>query len=280
MVVSMKGRMFRDKITIITGGSSGIGKVLAHRLFARGARLAIIARDKNKLHSVKKELTSLPAAEQAVEVFPCDISDATAVEKTTKAIGDTQGPPDILINSAGILKEGYFENLSIDTFHEIMNINFFGTLQCIKAVLPYFKQKGKGRIVNICSMGGLIGAFGYTAYCSSKYAITGLTNTLRAELQPQNIRIHLVCPPEFDSPMVDQLETYRTPENRLIVRTIPVLDVNTVADAIIRGIEEDRYEIIPGLPARMARLTDRLFPSLSRKVVDYRIKKIYQGPDK
>ena len=65
----------------------------------------------------------------------------------------------------------------------------------------------------------------------------------------------------------------------MIVRTIPVLDVNTVADAIIRGVEKDRYEIIPGLPARMARLTDRLFPSLGRKVVDYRIKNIYRGPD-
>jgi short-subunit dehydrogenase len=75
-----------------------------------------------------------------------------------------------------------------------------------------------------------------------------------------------------------QLETYRTLGNRVIVRTIPVLDVNTVADAIIRGAEEGRYEIIPGLPDKMARLTDRVFPSLSRKVVDYRIKKIYQGP--
>jgi hypothetical protein len=79
--------------------------------------------------------------------------------------------------------------------------------------------------------------------------------------------------------MVDQLETYRTPENRLIVRTIPVLEVDRVADAIISGIEKDRYEIIPGLPARVARLTDRLFPSISRRVLDYRIKRIYRGPD-
>ena len=127
--------MFKDKITIITGGSSGIGKVLAHRLFAKGATLALIARGKNRLHSMKKELAGLETPKQGVEIFSCDVSDASATEKTMKAIVDTFGLPDILINSAGILKEGYFENLSIDTFHQVMDINFFGTLHCIRAVI-------------------------------------------------------------------------------------------------------------------------------------------------
>jgi len=271
--------MFNGKVIIITGGSSGIGKELAERLVGRGARLALIARDEEKLESVREHLNKTASADRKVETFSCDVTDADACFRTINAIAESLGPPDILINSAGILRESYFEVQSIDTFREIMDINFFGTLHCIKAALPFFKKKGEGRIVNICSMAGLMGVFGYAAYCSSKHAINGLTGSLRSELLPQNIKIHIVFPPEFDSPMVDELNTYRTPENREMVQTIPVLRIDVVADAIIKGIEKDRYEIIPGAVTRTVERVNRWFPSLGRAIADYRLRKCYKGPD-
>ncbi len=109
--------MFDRKVIIITGGSSGVGKKLGEKLLSRGANLALIARDENKLQSVKEELVSAASTDQKIEALSCDIADATAVEKTIRNIADKLGVPDILINSAGILKESYFEKQSLDTFH-------------------------------------------------------------------------------------------------------------------------------------------------------------------
>ncbi len=270
--------MFQGKNVIITGGSSGIGKALAGRMVKAGASLALIARDRKKLEAVRNELGRTAAAEQKVEVFSCDVADFEAVEKTLSAIVSKLGLPYMLVNSAGILREGYFEKLPLAVFREIIEINYFGTLHCIKAALPYFQKRGKGRIVNICSMAGLIGAFGYSAYCSSKFAITGLTETLRGELKPQHIRFHLVCPPEFGSPMVDELNKYRTPENRALVQTMPVLDVEEVADAVMAGVEKGKYLIIPGRTTRVLAALNRWLPGLSRAIVDRQIKKVYRDP--
>jgi len=254
-----------------------LGKALALRILKKGAHLALIARDEKKLVSVKAELQKSASLEQKIEIFPCNVSDFQAVERTFQAIVTKMGIPYMLINSAGIITESRFEEQSLDKFHEIMDTNFFGTLHCIKAVLPYFKQKGKGRVVNICSMAGLMGVYGYSAYCSSKHAVAGLTHTLRCELRPHKIRFHLVCPPEFDSPMVDALNKCRSHENRLLAQTIPVLSAEQVAEETLLGIEKGRYEIIPGKATRIVRILDRLVPRLSRSVVDIRVKKAYQG---
>jgi 3-dehydrosphinganine reductase len=272
--------MFDQKNVIITGGSSGVGKALAARILERGAcGLALVARKRAPLLAVREELLKTASGTQRVEVFPCDVSDAEDVERTMREAVQTLGPPHVLINSAGILREGYFEKQTLETFREVMDINFFGTLHCIRAVLPHFKEQSGGRVVNICSMAGVMSVFGYAAYCSSKHAVAGLTGTLRVEFKPQNIHFHLVCPPEFDSPMVDEINTYRTPENRKLVSTLPTLTTDEVADSIMGGLEKNRYEIIPGRPARVARMLDRLAPSLGRKLADHQLRKCYHGPD-
>jgi 3-dehydrosphinganine reductase len=266
--------MFSKSVIIITGGSSGLGKALAQRLIREGASLALIARNEKKLRQVKEELSILYAGGQKIEIFSCDVSDYNSVEQTFGKIFETLGAPDILINNAGILKEGRFEELPLSTFRETMEIDFFGVLHCTRAVLPLFVKKGSGRIVNIASLGGRMASYGYAAYCSSKFALVGLTDTLRAEMKPRNVKVHLVCPGEFDSPMVEELNTYRTAENRMVTQTVPVLPLDVVADEIIRGIRKGRYLIIPGFMSRLLEWGNRLAPGISRFIVDYRIKKV------
>jgi len=270
--------MFNGSNIVITGGSSGVGKILARKLIYRGANLALIARDKDKLDSVRRQLEEINFSGRRIEVRSADVAVFNQVESAISSIEKAMGAPDMLINSAGILRESYFESQSLETFREVMDINYYGTLHSIKAVLPYFKKNSGGRIVNISSVAGLIGVFGYAAYCSSKHALCGLTGTLRAELRPQNIHCHLVCPPEFESPMVDELNTYRTEENKILAHTIPVMKPEDVADAILRGVEKNRYMIIPGIISRFLVLLDRLFPALGRKIVDLRLKGCYKGP--
>ena len=273
--------MFDHKIVIITGGSSGLGRALANRIVPAGAHVALVARDKKKLETVKEELILLrKEPDQIIDIFSCDVSDETATRKTFQEIAQSLGDPDILINSAGILREGYFEKIPSETFREVMEINFFGIIHAIQAVLPYFKKKRGGRIVNIASLGGKMGSFGYTAYCSAKFALVGLTETLRAELKPEKIILHLVCPGEFDSPMVDDLNTYRTHENKAVTQTVPVLSLDQVADEVMAGILKNRYLIIPGKAARMVEMSNRWFPFLSRWVTDFKIRRVYRGPDR
>ncbi len=272
--------MFENRSVIITGGSSGLGKALAKRFLAEGAHVGLVARDPQKLEAVRSELAELAGPRQIVTAMPCDVSDLDAVERAFEKLAHTLGPPDILVNSAGILKEGYFETLDMDTFRNVMDINLFGIIHAIRAVLPYFNRKGGGRIVNIASLGGKIGSFGYTAYCSAKFALVGLTDTLRCELKPRNIILHLVCPGEFDSPMVDELNTYRTRENKAMTQTVPVLPLDRVADETMAGLRKNRYLIVPGRTARLVETVNRWFPALSRFVTDLNIRRIYKGPER
>lgn len=271
--------MFSGSTIVITGGSSGIGRLLAHEFAERGANLALIARDTQKLDTCKRELEVKITGGQRVAVWPADVADFAQVEVAMNSIVREMGTPDMLINSAGILRESYFEKQTLETFREVMDINYFGTLHAIKAILPHFKKKGGGRIVNISSIAGLMGAFGYAAYCSSKHALCGLTGTLRAEMKPQNIHFQIVCPPEFDSPMVEELNRYRTEENRKMVQTIPVLKLEVVADAIIKGIEKNRYMIVPGAVSRLIVWFERWFPALGRAIVDIKLRGCYRGPN-
>jgi len=269
--------MFKNMVVVITGGSSGLGKALAKRFIKMGASVALIARNKQKLAASKAELLASCGDGSKVEIFNCDVADFSTTEKTFKDIIESMSSIDILVNSAGILKEGYFEEQSSETFREIMDINYFGTLNCVKAIMPVFKKRGGGRIVNIASLGGKFGVFGYAAYCSSKFAVVGLSETLRCELKPLNIKIQLVCPPEFDSPMVDDLNTYRTEENRAMAHIASVLSIEYVADKVFTGIMRDRYLIIPGRISRFLELSNRWFPAISRAITDYQIKKVYRG---
>jgi 3-dehydrosphinganine reductase len=264
--------VYQGKSIVITGGSSGVGKVLAGRLARRGAKLALLARDPDRLASVRDALG------EPARVFVCDVTDATAVQTTMQAVAESQGPPHMLFNSAGILREGYFEKIPEEVFRQVMEVNFFGTLNCTRAVLPFFRENGQGRLVNMSSLAGLMGVFGYSAYCASKFAVKGLSDALRMELRPQNVKVHVVCAPEFDSPMVDEMNKDRTVENREVIHMLPVLSAQDVAQATLDGIERNAYLIVPGRRSRLVARLDRFFPGLSRKVMDGKVKKHYRGP--
>src|SRR5204863_10047525 len=129
---------------------------------------------------------------------------------------------DVLVNSAGILSEGRFDAQPLERYRQIMDTNFFGTLHCVRAAIPSLRER-RGRIVNIASIAGLLGVYGYAPYCSAKHAVVGLSETLRIELQGEGVSVHLVCPPEFESPMVTDIERYRSQENRAMARSIGVM---------------------------------------------------------
>lgn len=234
--------MFKGKHVVITGGSSGLGLALAKELTTRGSTVTLVARNKERLEKAKAEIAKAGGKAYG---YSSNVSDMESITQTFKNIASEVGPPDILINSAGILREGYFDKLPVDTFRETIEINYFGVLNSVKAALSFI-VKQKGRIVNIASVAGLMGVFGYTPYCSSKFALVGFTEALRYEMKPRGIKVHLVCPSEFASPMTEHLNDTRTPENKAHTLTIPEYDINTMVRDTIRGIEKEKFLIVPG----------------------------------
>ena len=257
---------------IITGGSSGLGLALAKRYAKTGAQVAIVARNRVKLDSAASEIAQQTGNNILTKAV--DVSDATQAKLAiTELIADLGGL-DLLINSAGILKEGYFENLSIDVFQQVMAINLFGVINVSQTCLPALKAS-QGKIANIASLGGFVGAFGYTAYSSSKFALIGFSDALRYELKPQGVRVQLICPPEFDSPMVDELDISRSPENRAQVLTIPKSPVDLIADSTVKAIEGSEFIHFTGIKTKVIGFFARHFSAILRAYSDKVIAKHY-----
>jgi len=261
---------------VITGGSSGLGLALAEKLAARGDAIALVARNPGKLalaadHIQKKVPNAI------VTTASVDVSQQQALETAFAKLAETLGGLDVLVNSAGVLREGHFENLPIEIHREVMEINYFGSLYATRTALPYLRQSSCGQIVNISSLAGMSGVFGYSAYCASKYALLGLTESRRVELAPRGIRVQVVCPGEFDSPMVDDIDTYRSPENQAHAHTIPKVSLDVVVDDTLKGMDSTAFMIVPGRSARLAAFGVRHFPGISRRVGDHIIARVQKN---
>jgi 3-dehydrosphinganine reductase len=268
--------MKKTKNIVITGGSSGLGLALSEAFAKKGYRIAIVARDNEKLkiagEQLKKKFPNV-----SVSTFSLDVTQSEGLADGFDRINRILGSIDMLINCAGILKEGYFEKLSDKDLRSVMDVNYFGVLNATRAALPYLK-KSQGRLVNIASMAGLTGVFGYTAYCGSKHALIGASDVLRVELKPQGIKVQVVCPGEFDSPMVDTLDKYRTPENKEHTLTIPKASVEVIVKGIMKGIKSNDFMIFPNTLTKGVALSMRWFPWISRMVGDKKVKSVYVGP--
>jgi short-subunit dehydrogenase len=182
---------FAGKSVVITGGSRGVGLVLARQLSTEGARLALLARDADELESAKNELR-LKDAE--VMTLVCDIRDRSQLEESLERVIRRYGEIDILINNAGVIQVGPLDHMEIEDFQEAMDTHFWGPLYATWYLLPKMRAKGGGRIVNITSVGGKIAVPHLLPYTASKFALVGLSDGLRNELSRDNIHITTVIP--------------------------------------------------------------------------------------
>ncbi len=179
------------KTIVITGGSRGLGLVLARGVIERGGRVAICARDAAEVDRARSHLLALGG-----DVFAavCDVSDRDDVLRFITTVEDDFGAIDVLINNAGIIQVGPLATMTEDDFEHAMDINFFGPLHTIYAALPGMRRRKAGRIVNIASIGGKVAIPHLAAYSTSKFALVGLSEALRAELSGDSIYVTTVVP--------------------------------------------------------------------------------------
>lgn len=182
---------FKDKVVLITGGSRGLGLVLARHLAAEGAKLALIARDEVELLRAQRSLEHLGAD---VETFICDVTEDADVKRAVARVVETFGRLDVLINNAGVTQVGSLATLTDSDFQEAMAINFWGPLHMTMEALPHLRKTHDGRIINISSIGGKLPAPHMLPYSASKFALTGLSEGMRAELLDDGVKITTVCP--------------------------------------------------------------------------------------
>ncbi|HUS17550.1 MAG TPA: SDR family NAD(P)-dependent oxidoreductase [Chloroflexia bacterium] len=182
---------FEDRVVLITGGSRGLGLLLARQLGAAGARLVILARDGAEVRRAEEDLRGRGATVWG------RVADVRNPAEATAAVADTVahfGQLDVLINNAGVIMVGPAEHMTIEDYEEAMGVHFWGPLHLIRAAVPHLRRKRQGRIVNIASIGGKFPAPHLSAYCASKFALVGLSDTLGAELAKDGIRVTTVNP--------------------------------------------------------------------------------------
>ncbi|MBI3550967.1 MAG: SDR family oxidoreductase [Elusimicrobia bacterium] len=185
----------KDKVVLVTGASSGIGWATAVELAKHGARLALAARRADKLSELSKLLKT--------ETFlvPCDVTDFKQGRQAIKAVVKTFGRLDILINNAGLMATARYHEQDFHEVERVLRTNYLGAAVLIHEALPVMLKQKEGHIVNVASIAGLLGMPYMAAYAASKFALVGLTDSLRREYYRTGVTLTVVCPGSVDTPM-------------------------------------------------------------------------------
>ena len=281
--VQRRGRRisFQDKTVVITGGARGLGLVMARQLAQEGARLAICSRTQSKLDTAEAELRGMGAV---VYAHQCDLTDPDALRDFFVAVRRELGPVDVLINNAGIILAGPYANTTDADFHDAMNTNFWAAYHATNAVLPDMQARRFGRIVNVASFGGKVSVPHLLPYSTSKFALVGYSEGLRAEVARQGVFVTTICPGliRTGSPRQALVRGQHKKEYAWfkIGDSLPGLSASAeyVASEIIEAARYGDAERIVSLPAKFAGAVHGLFPGLMTDVLSL-VNTLLPNPD-
>jgi 3-dehydrosphinganine reductase len=272
--------IFSGATAVIVGGSKGIGKAVAGEFIKNGANVCIIARNRKDLQSAADGVSKLRInLKQAVVPIPCDAADMKKIGKALADYVKKSGVPDFLLNFVGYAYPEYVTNLDFADFKKNMETNYLGQLAPILALLPYFVKEKKGHIVNCSSVVGFLGMMGYTSYAPTKFAICGLTESLRHELKPYGIRCSILYPPDTDTPGFARENQTKPVEVKIMSQGGGFMTPEQVARKLMHGIARKKFYILPG-QSRLLWTLMRHFPRLSHAIMDAELKKAVRGKNR
>ena len=269
----MHMRRFAGRNVYITGGSAGIGLASARRFAGLGANILILARGREPLEQAAASIEAMKAGKaQRVQFRQLDVTDCQQTSEVLAEAVASFGVPDVLINNAGRARPRYFEDITHAQLDETFRLNVYSCWNTIQALLPHMKPRG-GYIVNVSSMAGLIGTFGYSDYCASKFAVAGFSEALRSEVKRHGIMVSVLCPPDTDTPGFEEENRTKPPETRAVSAQAARLSAEKVAEALIAGMRKGRPVIIPGIEGRLAYLVKRWCPGIVEWTMDRAIRR-------
>jgi short-subunit dehydrogenase len=263
----------KNKTVLITGGSRGLGLVMAREFAREGSRLVLCARDEQELEQARADVKDFGGDGTRVMTLPCDITDRQAVNEMIATVNNHFGPVDVLVNNAGIIQVGPLEVMTREDFERAMQSHFWGPLNTIMAVLPSMRQNKSGRIVNISSIGGKVSVPHLIPYSASKFALVGLSKGLRSELMKDGISVTTVCPGlmRTGSPRNADFKGQHRYEYAWfsISDALPLLTVSAenAARQVVRACKRGQAELVISVPAKLAVLFDSLFPEMMSQML-------------
>ncbi len=270
----------RGKTVLITGGSRGLGLVMAREFAREGARLVICARDPAELERARVDLSSRGANVLAV---PCNVTDRWQVNEMVIMARKRFGQIDVLVNNAGVIEVGPIEVMTLEDYEEAMNTHFWGPLYTTLTVLPEMRRRRDGRIVNITSIGGKISVPHLVPYSASKFALVGLSEGLRAELAKDNVVVTTVCPGlmRTGSPCNATFKGQHRAEYAWfsISDALPVTSIKAerAARQIISACKRGDAEVVLSIQAQLAVRFHGLFPGLTADLLGL-VNRLLPGP--
>ena len=260
---------FQNKVVLITGGSRGLGLILARKLAAQNARVAICARNQEELQKAQEDLESGGAT---VFQTVCDVRNQSEVDRAVAAVCNHYGRIDVLINNAGVIQVGPLEVQTQQDFENALAVHFWGAFYMMQAVLPQMRTRGTGKIVNISSIGGKMAVPHLAPYCASKFALVGLSNAMRVELAKDNIAVTTVCPGLMRTGSHVNAGFKGQNEKEFawfsIGNSLPVSSISAerAAEQIIEATRRGDAELIVSVQAKLAATANALFPELTADI--------------
>jgi len=272
---------FSGKTVLITGGSRGLGLVLAKHLAAEGARVAICGRDPEALERARSALEAIGA-----EVFslPVDVADREAVATMVQQVVGRFGPIDVLVNNAGVIQVGPAETMTLRDYEEAMAVNFWGVVHPTLAILPEMRERRRGRIVNITSIGGRLGVPHLVPYSASKFAALGFSQGLRAEEGRHGVVVTSVVPGlmRTGSPRNATFRGKHRAEYAWfsIADNLPgiTIDVEEAARRILEGVRRGDAEVRFPLATRLAVIAAAAAPNLTASALELTSRLLPEAP--
>jgi NAD(P)-dependent dehydrogenase (short-subunit alcohol dehydrogenase family) len=261
---SLRALNLADRIVLITGGSRGLGLLMAREAGRLGAHVVIAARDEAELLRAQEDLL---AHEIVASILVTDVSTEEHAHHLISQVVERHGRLDVLINNAGVITVGPIDHMNVTDFEEAMATHFWGPLHTMLAAVPHMRDNGGGRIVNISSIGGKIGVPHLAPYCASKFALTGVSTSLRAELARYGILVTTVCPGlmRTGSPFNAWFKGRHREEFAwfAIADSLPLLSIDgrRAATQIIDAMRHGDAELVVSWPARLAVAAEALVPN-------------------
>lgn len=262
---------FFAKIALITGGSRGLGLSLAWNLLAQGSSVALVARDKEELERAKSILlASFPDAE--VVIYAADITKPTLLKNCIDDCKKHFGRIDLLVNNAGSIVVAPFKAMELEDFEAQMKLHLYAAINAIKFVVPYFQQRGTGRILNICSLGGKFAVPHMSSYDASKFALAGFAQGIQPELAADNIIMTTAFPTVmrtgspiqavFKGNFKKEFKIFETLDNA------PGLSMSAdkAAKQILKAVEAGKSEVVLSVPAKLRVILGAIFPNVMNAI--------------